>query len=140
MTIVCASVSGGWGEAPTMRVSYLAGALQGYTLKLPVLPHRYMDPSELTAEDFFKRWRQIGNGNMEAQSTFGMARGRDLDLGFMRALVGRLGWKVLEGVDPKAENVVGCAVWQGRGKVGCLCRIEPGVEQKVSFPFSFAFS
>jgi AP-2 complex subunit alpha len=131
MTIVCASVKGGWGEAPTIRVSYLAGALQGYTLKLPILPHRYMDPSELSAEDFFKRWRQIGT-TMEAQATFGV-RGGDLDLKGMRTVVAELGWKVLEGVDPKEGNVVGCAVWQGEGgKCGCLCRVEPGLEQKVS--------
>ncbi|KAJ4306713.1 hypothetical protein N0V88_000078 [Collariella sp. IMI 366227] len=47
-------------KAPTVRVSYLAGALQALTLKLPVTVHKFMDPAELTAEDFFKRWKQIG--------------------------------------------------------------------------------
>ena len=132
MTVVCTCISP-FGEAPTIRISYLAGALQAYTLKLPILPHRFMDPSELSAEDFFKRWRQIGAGNMEAQNTFGVRSGGQLDITSMKEIVTKLGWKILEGVDPKKENVVGCAVWQKEGgKVGCLCRIEPGLEQKVS--------
>ena len=131
MTVVCTCLAP-FNDAPTIRVSYLAGALQAYTLKLPVLPHRFMDPSELSAEDFFKRWRQLGSGEMEAQATFG-TKGGDLDLGGMREVVGKLGWKVLQGVDPKGENVVGCSVWQREGgKVGCLLRVEPGLEQKVS--------
>ena len=131
MTVICSCIAP-FASAPTIRISYLAGALQGYTLKLPVLPHRFMDPSELSAEDFFKRWRQIGAGNMEAQNTFGPRNGQ-LDLQGMKETVRKLGFKVLEGVDPKGENVVGCAVWQREGgKVGCLCRVEPGLEQKVS--------
>ena len=131
MTVVCTCVSP-FGEAPTIRISYLAGALQAYTLKLPILPHRFMDPSDLSAEDFFKRWRQIGAGNMEAQNTFGVKSGGQLDIASMNEIVTKLGWKILESVDPKQENVVGCAVWQKEGgKVGCLCRVEPGLEQKV---------
>jgi AP-2 complex subunit alpha len=96
-----------------------------------------MDPSELSAEDFFKRWRQIGAGNMEAQSSFPLKSGGSLNLNAMRGTVGSLGWKVLKDVDPKEENVVGCAVWQKEGgKVGCLCRVEPGLEQKVIQPKS----
>ena len=137
MTVVCTCVSP-FAEAPTIRISYLAGALQAYTLKLPILPHRFMDPSELSAEDFFKRWRQIGAGNMEAQNTFGPKSGGALDIPAMREIVKKLGWKILEGVDPKGENVVGCAVWQREGgKVGCLCRVEPGLEQKVRYQSLF---
>ena len=51
----------------------------------------------------------------------------------MKSVVERLGWKILQGVDPKGDNVVGCSVWQKEGgKVGCLCRVEPGLDQKVS--------
>jgi AP-2 complex subunit alpha len=144
MTIVCTSVAP-FSEAPTIRISYLAGALQAYTLKLPILAHKFMDPSELSAEDFFKRWRQIGNAEgMEAQATFGLKKekaGEELDLRGMREVVKGFGWRVLEGVDPKAENAVGCAVWQREGgKTGCLCRVEPGREQKVCpVPFATPF-
>lgn len=126
---------GPFEDAPTIRFSYLAGALQAYTLKLPVLPHKYMEPSELTADDFFKRWKQIGAGLLEAQSTFGLAAGRgtrSLDSDFTQKVVEGFKWRILRGVDPNAKNIVGCAVYQmEKGKCGCLLRLEPNYEQKV---------
>jgi len=131
-TIVCTSI-GPFSDAPTIRISYLAGALQAYTLMLPILPYRYMDPSELSAEDFFKRWRQIGPGPMEAQSTFGLKnQALSLDDNFTRTTVSDFRWRVLDNVDPNPRNLVGCAVFQmEKGKAGCLLRLEPNVEQKV---------
>lgn len=122
-----------FSEAPTIRISYLAGALQAYTLRLPVLPHKYMDPSELSAEDFFKRWRQIGAGPMEAQSTFGLVgKGRSMNEKFTRDVMTKLQWRILDGVDPNPKNFVGCAVFQvEKGKTGCLLRLEPNNEEQV---------
>jgi len=131
-TIVCTSI-GPFSESPTIRISYLAGALQAYTLRLPIHGHRFIDPSELSAEDFFKRWRQIGAGAMEAQATFGLKRpDANISLTEMRDIVGKFRWSILENVDPKKENVVGCAVYQREaGKTGCLLRLEPNLEQKM---------
>ena len=131
-TIFC-TAQAPFSESPTMRISFLAGALQAYTLRLPVLPHKYMDPSELSAEDFFKRWRQIGAGPMEAQSTFGLVgKGRSMNDDFTRKVMTQLKWRILDGVDPNPKNFVGCAVFQvEKGKTGCLLRLEPNMEKKV---------
>jgi len=131
-TIVCTCV-GPFSEPPTIRISYLAGALQAYTLCLPILPYRYMDPSELSTEDFFKRWRQIGAGPMEAQSTFGLRhQSATMSNKFTRDTVAGFRWRILDGVDPNPQNLVGCAVFQmEKGKTGCLLRLEPNIEQKV---------
>lgn len=120
-------------ESPTIRISYLAGALQAYTLRLPILPHKYMEPSDLTADDFFKRWKQIGAGPLEAQSTFGLSgKGKAMNETFTREVVAGFKWRILNGVDPNAKNIVGCAVFQVEsGKTGCLLRLEPNYEQKV---------
>ncbi|PLB40549.1 AP-2 complex subunit alpha [Aspergillus candidus] len=120
-------------DAPTIRISYLAGALQAYTLQLPVLMHRYMEPSTLPTDEFFKRWRQIGGGPLEAQSTFGAtAKAKDVDVTFTRWLVQSLRWKILDGVDPNPVNIVGCAVFQfADGKTGCLLRLEPNYEKRM---------
>jgi AP-2 complex subunit alpha len=146
-TIFC-TATGPFADAPTIRVSYLAGALQAYTLRLPILPHRYMEPSKLSAEDFFKRWRQIGAGDKEAQSTFGLNKsGLTMDDAFTRRTVEGFKWKILDGVDPNSKNLVGCAVFQmEKGKAGVLLRLEPNTEQKVcvssknSTPFPSRFS
>jgi AP-2 complex subunit alpha len=133
-TIFCTAQTP-FSEGPTIRISFLAGALQAYTLRLPVLPHKYMDPSELSAEDFFKRWRQIGAGPMEAQSTFGLlGKERSMSDEFTRKVISQLRWRILDGVDPNPKNFVGCAVFQvEKGKTGCLMRLEPNAVQKVCF-------
>ncbi|EED18322.1 AP-2 adaptor complex subunit alpha, putative [Talaromyces stipitatus ATCC 10500] len=124
---------GPFSDAPTIRISYLAGALQAYTLQLPILMHRYMDPSDLSAEDFFKRWRQIGGPPLEAQKTFNVnAKGRMIHEKFTRSVVTGFGWKILNGVDPNPSNIVGCAVYQTEnGKTGCLLRLEPNYEKNM---------
>lgn len=133
---------GPFSEAPTIRISYLAGALQAYTLQLPILMHRYMDPSDLSAEDFFKRWRQIGGHPLEAQKTFSVvSKGRMIHEKFTRNIVTGFGWKILNSVDPNSNNIVGCAVYQiENGKIGCLLRLEPNHEKNVSFSGSFCNS
>ncbi|KAL9107313.1 MAG: hypothetical protein Q9227_007765 [Pyrenula ochraceoflavens] len=127
---------GAFDECPTIRLSYLAGALQAYTLKLPVLPHKYMEPSELSAEDFFKRWKQIGGGPLEAQSTFGLTptkgSSREMGAANTRRIAEGFKWRLLPGVDPNPKNLVGCAVYQMEGgKCGALLRLEPNYEQKM---------
>ncbi|PWY64766.1 Adaptor protein complex AP-2 alpha subunit [Aspergillus heteromorphus CBS 117.55] len=124
---------GPFTEAPTIRISYLAGALQAYTLQLPISMHRYMEPSSLSAEDFFKRWRQIGGGPLESQNTFGATtRAKDISESFTRRVVEGFGWKIMDGVDPNPTNIVGCAVFQFTGgKTGCLLRLEPNYDRRM---------
>lgn len=134
-TLFCA-VHAAFFEAPTIRISYLAGALQAYTLQLPVLMHRYMEPSSLSAEDFFKRWRQIGGPPLEAQKTFGISgKNKIINEAYTHKIVEGFGWKPLDGVDPNEKNIVGGAVFQFEGgKTGCLLRLEPNYEKSVCRP------
>lgn len=125
-------------KSPTMRISYLAGALQAITLKLPVTVHKFMDPAELTGDDLFKRWKQIGGAPREAQKIFGLAPGspdREINESFVRQVVSGFRWGILDGVDPNRKNFVGASVLhtsQG-GKFGCLMRLEPNYSTQVSF-------
>jgi AP-2 complex subunit alpha len=115
---------------PTIRISYLAGALQALTLQLPVLIHKYMDAAELSADDFFKRWRQIGGAPREAQGVFGLSgKGRTISMAFTRKTVEGFKWGILDGVDPNPKNVVGATVLHTTaGKFGCLLRLEPNLD------------
>lgn len=124
--------------APTFRVSYLAGALQALTVQLPVVLHKYMDPAELTGDDFFKRWKQIGGDSREAQKIFGLVQGgsggeRSMDLAFVRKVVQGCRWGILEGLDPNGKNIVGASVLHTSegGKFGCLLRLEPNFETQM---------
>ncbi|OJD18118.1 hypothetical protein AJ78_01836 [Emergomyces pasteurianus Ep9510] len=130
---VCFEAKGPFTKPPTIRISYLAGALQAYTLQLPVLMHKYMEASTLSPDDFFKRWRQIGGPPLEAQSTFSVqGKGRTITESFTCRVVEGFKFKILSGVDPNSRNVVGCAVYQmNSGKTGCLLRLEPNYEKKM---------
>lgn len=124
-------------KPPTIRISYLAGALQALTLKLPITIHKFMDPAELTAEDFFKRWKQIGGAPREAQKVFGVKGGRDgereFNDSFIRKTVEGFRWGVLDSVDPNKKNFVGATVLHTAegGKFGCLLRLEPNYGTQV---------
>lgn len=118
-----------FADPPTIRVSWLAGALQALTLQLPVTLHKYMEGAQLGADDFFKRWKQIGGAPREAQSIFA---GADVSVGPTRSIIEGFKWGVLDGVDPNAKNMVGATVLHtSAGKFGCLMRLEPNLENKV---------
>ena len=118
---------------PTIRISYLAGALQALTLQLPVVMHKYMDKADLTPDDFFKRWRQIGGVPRESQRVFGVIDGGSMgDAVWTKRIAESFGWGILRGVDPNEKNVVGASVCHtGAGKLGCLLRLEPNWDTQV---------
>ncbi|KAI9158405.1 AP-2 complex subunit alpha-2 [Paramyrothecium foliicola] len=124
-------------KSPTVRVSYLAGALQALTLKLPVAIHKFMDPADLSADDFFKRWKQIGGAPREAQAIFGLsvskASGREITEQFVSRTVEGFRWRILDMVDPNPKNIVGASVLHTSegGKFGCLMRLEPNYSSQM---------
>ena len=122
-----------FADAPTIRISYLAGALQALTLQLPVVLHKYMSPADLSAEDFFKRWKQIGGAPREAQKVVGLVgKSRSTNAEFTRKTVAGFNWGILDGVDVNAKNIVGATVLHTQsGKFGCLLRLEPNYETMV---------
>lgn len=130
-------------QPPTIRVSYLAGSLQALTLQLPVIAHKFMDPADLSSDDFFKRWRQIGGAPREAQRVFGLVDpGRTINKAFTRRTAESFRWGILEGVDPNEKNIVGASVLHtaANGKFGCLLRLEPNYDTMVfSSPPSSSF-
>ncbi|KFX87834.1 hypothetical protein O988_09267, partial [Pseudogymnoascus sp. VKM F-3808] len=123
-----------FAKPPTMRISYLAGALQALTLALPLTVHKFMESAALSSEDFFRRWKQIGGAPREAQLVFGVKRGEGrFDASGVRRVVEGFKWGVLDGVDPNARNIVGASVLHTSevGKVGCLLRLEPNYETQM---------
>ena len=128
--------------APTIRISWLAGALQALTLQLPLALHKYLSNAPLGADDFFKRWKQIGGAPREAQKIF---KGKDVGTVSTRRILEGFKWGLLDGVDPNPRNFVAAGVLNmagpegGAGKVGCLMRLEPNAENMVSYPFIFPY-
>lgn len=125
-----------FAKSPTIRISYLAGALQAITLAIPLTIHKFMEPADLSGEDFFKRWKQIGGAPREAQKVFGLngsKQGREITGAFVKSVVEGFKWRILEGVDPNQRNFVGASVLHTTegGKCGCLLRLEPNYDTKM---------
>ncbi|PWN24370.1 Adaptor protein complex AP-2 alpha subunit [Jaminaea rosea] len=135
---------------PLLHVEYLAGSLQSLVLPLPVPMSKFISPvppgSLGGPAQFFERWKALEGEGRQAQRVFGgfkLSRETKsgVDEGRMRRVVEkglRLG--LLEGIDPKSENVVAAGLWYcdeattevGGGtttstasKVGILLRLEP---------------
>ena len=122
-------------EAPTIRISYLVGSLQAVTLKLPVMIHKFMEGADLSGDDFFKRWKQIGGPPRESQKIFPLySKNRAMSPAWTQKVSERYKWSILQGVDTNSKNIVGACVLhtKDQGKFGCLMRLEPNYETKVS--------
>lgn len=122
-------------EPPVLRVSYLAGSLQTYTLKLPILITKFIEPVKFASSDFFERWKQIGGAPLEAQGIFPIKLDQQgkVDTGKNQRVIGGSKIGILEGVDSNPVNIVGAGVlhMSTAGKVGCLLRLEPNAQAKV---------
>jgi AP-2 complex subunit alpha len=119
-------------ESPTVKITFVAGSLQTLRLKLPVTLHKFMAPSPaFGAEDFFKRWKQIGQKEpWEKQLIF--ASYGSIDLEKARRIIAGLRWSILTGVDKVEENIIGAGVvTTAKGKAGCLLRLEPNLEKAL---------
>ncbi|RPD62929.1 Adaptor protein complex AP-2 alpha subunit [Lentinus tigrinus ALCF2SS1-7] len=121
---------------PILVVSFLAGAHQTIAVRLPIVVTKFLEGVKLSSTDFFERWKLIGGPPREAQSIFPIsldATGH-IDITKQRQVVSGHGFQVLEGIDPNPSNVVGAGILHTAvdGKVGCLLRLEPNREAKLS--------
>ena len=134
--LVHVECKGVFGVAPVLNVSYLAGSLQTLSLRLPVLVHKFVEPVQLGSADFFERWKQIGGAPREAQSIYPIKLGPDgrIDVARNDKVVGGCKFGLLRGIDPNPANIVAAGVlhMSTAGKVGCLLRLEPNAEAKLS--------
>lgn len=122
-------------QPPILKISYLAGSLQTIVLKLPIYLLKFLEPVQLSQPDFFERWKQIGGPPREAQSIFpitlesGGGVDRKKTEGRQRDEVWGPGGIRGEREQPRRCC---CPAHERGGKVGCLLRLEPNVEAKVS--------
>ncbi|TBU35254.1 Adaptor protein complex AP-2 alpha subunit [Dichomitus squalens] len=121
---------------PILVVSFLAGAHQTIAVRLPIVITKFLEGVKLGSGDFFERWKLIGGPPREAQGIFPIsldATGH-IDTAKQRQVVSGYGFQVLDGIDPNPSNVVGAGILHTAvdGKVGCLLRLEPNREAKLS--------
>lgn len=120
---------------PILTVSFLAGAHQSISIRLPITVTKFFEGVKFGQADFFERWRLIGGPPRESQAVFPISldSAGHLDLARNRQLILGNHFDVLEGIDPNSSNIVGAGVLHTSvdGSVGCLLRLEPNRDAKV---------
>ncbi|GLD55625.1 AP-2 complex subunit alpha-2-like protein, partial [Lates japonicus] len=110
-------------DAPVLNVQFrYGGTLQNIAVKLPVMLNKFFQPTEMTSQDFFQRWKQLGAPQQEVQKIFKAKHPMDTDV--TKAKILGFGVALLDRVDPNAENFVGAGVIHSKNtQVGCLLRL-----------------
>ncbi|XP_062944788.1 AP-2 complex subunit alpha-1 isoform X1 [Cynocephalus volans] len=113
----------------SVRFRY-GGTPQALTLKLPVTVNKFFQPTEMTAQDFFQRWKQLSLPQQEAQKIF--KANHPMDAEVTKAKLLGFGSALLDNVDPNPENFVGAGIIQTKAlQVGCLLRLEPNAQAQM---------
>ncbi|XP_074522557.1 AP-2 complex subunit alpha-2-like isoform X2 [Halichoeres trimaculatus] len=118
-------------EAPVLSIQFrYGGALQNIAVKLPVMLNKFFQPTEMTSQDFFQRWKQLGAPQQEVQKIFKAKHAMDSEV--TKAKILGFGVALLDGVDPNPENFVGAGVIHTKStQVGCLLRLEPNTQAQM---------
>nr|XP_004672280.1 AP-2 complex subunit alpha-1 isoform X2 [Jaculus jaculus] len=113
----------------SVRFRY-GGTPQSLTLKLPVTLNKFFQPTEMAAQDFFQRWKQLSLPLQEAQKIF--KANHPMDAEVTKAKLLGFGSALLDNVDPNPENFVGAGIIQTKAlQVGCLLRLEPNAQAQM---------
>ncbi|KAK2853434.1 hypothetical protein Q5P01_006095 [Channa striata] len=118
-------------DAPILNIQFrYGGTLQNIAVKLPVMLNKFFQPTEMTSQDFFQRWKQLGAPQQEVQKIFKAKNPMDKEV--TKAKIVGFGVALLEGVDPNPENFVGAGIIHTKStQVGCLLRLEPNTQAQM---------
>uniref|UniRef100_A0A4W6D6L7 AP-2 complex subunit alpha n=1 Tax=Lates calcarifer TaxID=8187 RepID=A0A4W6D6L7_LATCA len=118
-------------DAPVLNVQFrYGGTLQNIAVKLPVMLNKFFQPTEMTSQDFFQRWKQLGAPQQEVQKIFKAKHPMDTEV--TKAKILGFGVALLDRVDPNPENFVGAGVIHSKNtQVGCLLRLEPNTQAQM---------
>ncbi|KAI5934922.1 AP-2 complex subunit alpha-2 [Manis javanica] len=118
-------------EAPVLNIQFrYGGTFQNVSVKLPVTLNKFFQPTEMAAQDFFQRWKQLGSPQQEVQNIFKAKHPMDTEI--TKAKIIGFGPALLEEVDPNPANFVGAGIVHTRTtQIGCLLRLEPNLQAQM---------
>ncbi|MEQ2232953.1 AP-2 complex subunit alpha-2 [Ilyodon furcidens] len=120
-----------FSDAPVLNIQFrYGGTLQNIAVKLPVMLNKFFQPTEMTSQDFFQRWKQLGAPQQEVQKIFKAKNQMDIDV--TKAKLLGFGVALLDSVDPNPANFVGAGIIHTKTtQVGCLLRLEPNAQAQM---------
>ncbi|XP_055386027.1 AP-2 complex subunit alpha [Condylostylus longicornis] len=120
-----------YADSPSLDITFrYNGAQQKLNVKLPLTLNKFFEPTEMNAESFFARWKNLGGEQQRAQKVFKAQS--PLDLSGARIKLAGFGMQLLENVDPNPDNMV-CAgiIHTQTQQIGCLLRLEPNKQAQM---------
>ncbi|OXB56597.1 hypothetical protein ASZ78_003147 [Callipepla squamata] len=116
------------------------GTFQNLSVKLPITLNKFFQPTEMSSQDFFQRWKQLSKNfhlalccspKQEVQNIFKAKHPMDAEI--TKAKIIGFGSALLEEVDPNPANFVGAGIIHTKTtQIGCLLRLEPNLQAQVS--------
>ncbi|XP_036154169.1 AP-2 complex subunit alpha-1-like [Myotis myotis] len=92
--------------------------------------NKFFQPTEMAAQDFFQRWRQLSLPHQEAQKIF--KANHPMDAEVTKAKLLGFGSALLDSGGPSPENFVGTGIIQTKAlQVGCLLQLEPNAQAQM---------
>lgn len=120
-----------FNEQPVIDLHFsVNGMSQGIALPLPLFLSKFFTPTEMNSQDFFSRWKQLGNPEQECQQIF-KAR-FPIDTETIKTKLSGFGMSLLQNVDPNPENFVCAGIVKARTvQIGSLLRLEPNRQAQM---------
>uniref|UniRef100_A0A8C9TXG9 AP-2 complex subunit alpha n=1 Tax=Scleropages formosus TaxID=113540 RepID=A0A8C9TXG9_SCLFO len=118
-------------EAPIFNIQFrYGGTLQTIAIKLPITLNKFFQPTEMMAQDFFQRWKQLSAPQQEVQKIFKAKNAMDAEI--TKAKLIGFGVSLLDQVDPNPSNFVAAGIIHTKTvQVGCLLRLEPNSQAQM---------
>ncbi|KAJ5067616.1 ap-2 complex subunit alpha [Anaeramoeba ignava] len=122
-----------FGDPPTMNISLACEGLQDKGFKsifdLPIIPNKFLEPVNISAQDFFGKWRQISGPPLESQDVFSAVT---VNLTNIASIISGIKLGILPAVDQNPNNIVIAGVFCSKKKqVGILGRVEVSQVKKM---------
>ncbi|KAM7110128.1 AP-2 complex subunit alpha-2 isoform 6-T6 [Ciconia maguari] len=118
-------------ESPILNIQFrYGGTFQNLSVKLPITLNKFFQPTEMSSQDFFQRWKQLSNPKQEVQNIFKAKHPMDAEI--TKAKIIGFGSALLEEVDPNPANFVGAGIIHTKTtQIGCLLRLEPNLQAQM---------
>ena len=103
------------------------------SIDLPINLLKFSLPCQLTAEDFFNRWRQLSDAEQEIKLEISPPKNTVVNIDFCKSLFAMCNLELID-ADKNPNNLCCAAIYMGTviGQVGYLVRLESNTQHKVT--------
>lgn len=120
-----------FSDLPEVTVQFNCSTVQSkFQLTLPLFVSKFFEATQMDAQAFFTRWKNLSNPGQEQQKIF--KANYDIDKDRINKCLTGFGWSSLAGIDPNPENFCGAGIINTTTQqYGCLYRLEPNRQAQM---------